>query len=68
MAEFGAHVTSKAELSRASIFELLAQDNLSAGLRSAFHYIVNVMESKVKNRRHGLIDSHTADPRGSQSR
>jgi hypothetical protein len=42
MAEFGAHVTSKLEVSRASIFELLAQENLSIGLRSAFHYLINV--------------------------
>ena len=42
MAEFGAHVATKTQLTRTSIFELLAQESLSEGLRSAFHYVVNV--------------------------
>ena len=45
MAEFGAHIATKAQLSRASIFELLAQENLSDSLRSAFHYLVHVRAS-----------------------
>lgn len=48
MAEFGAHMATKAEPNRASIFELLAQESLSDGLRNAFQYLLNVCIPKLE--------------------
>lgn len=49
MAEFGAHLTSQSNVARPSIFEVLAQDNLSIGLRRAAQYLIRVCQVKFGN-------------------
>jgi len=50
MAEFGAHLATNLAPNRPSIFEVLAQENLSSGLRSAFLYLSNILAESNPNR------------------